>query len=324
LAEAFATTERIYTHSKRDEWGYAILAFERADRRAYQFQDGRLRLFKKGYYDLLEQAEPEDDEARNIVKNLKSMLKNARAMREELAGGTDDPTVTFEAIVTLFREVHPEGFAGDSYRKRIRGRDAKRRLKRHIDPAIDDARKALSPDTLDALAEAGDHAAVRDRLLEVLRATSLVSKKQLEPLEKLGDEHLETLTRALREMLYGVGPYEARFERFVRALGRSGDRVGWELATAPCALVSPGEHVFVKASTWKPLIDRFATHVGFSRTPSAYLYRRLQRLAEQLVAQLRDADLEPEDFFDVHQLVWSVMRPKMRKRLDADAAAANA
>ena len=43
----------LYRHTKRPEWGVAILAWERGGRRAYQFEDGRLRKFREGYYSLM-------------------------------------------------------------------------------------------------------------------------------------------------------------------------------------------------------------------------------------------------------------------------------
>ena len=311
---AFTSTEPIYTHTKRDQWGYAIRAFERDDRRAYLFQDGRLRVFKKGYYDLMQPAAAGADETQRIVEGLKSMLKNTRAMRAELrAQRGDDSTVTFDAIVGLFREVRPEGFEGEEYQKTVRGRDAKRRLKRHVDPAVADAREKLSREALDALLERGDGRAIRDLLHEVLDGTGFVTSKQLAPLAEVTD--LEAFATALRELLHGDSPVEARFERWVKTLPRE---ASWELTTAPGALVRPEDQLFVKASAWTRLIARAAPQVAFSRKPTGYLYGRLVGVAEQLVRELRDAKVPPADFFDVHHLVCLMTRADLQKRLAAE------
>ena len=54
---------------------------ERRDRRGYQFQDGRLRVFKEGYYDMLEPVSPKPDGTPRIVSSLKTMLAKSMDMR---------------------------------------------------------------------------------------------------------------------------------------------------------------------------------------------------------------------------------------------------
>lgn len=315
MNEAFASTEPIYTHTKRDEWGYAIRAFESADRRAYQFEDGQLRVFKKGYYDLMQPASAGTDETRRIVESLKSMVKKASAVRAEMRPrGVDDSVITFDALVGLFREVQPQGFDGDEYQATVRGRGAERRLKRHVDPALTVAREKLSREALSELLARGDVRGVRDVLHEVLDRTGFVTKKLLTPLAEVAN--LDAFAKGLFELLHGGGPVETRFELWLKTLPSD---ASWELATAPGALVSPEDQLFVKASVWKLLTARAAPQVGFSRKPSGYLYGRLVGLAEQLVRQLRDADVPPADFFDVHHLVCVVTRADLQKRLVNDA-----
>ncbi len=43
----------LYRHSKRDAWGYAVLAEEQVGRRTFHFEDGRRRTFKIGWYELM-------------------------------------------------------------------------------------------------------------------------------------------------------------------------------------------------------------------------------------------------------------------------------
>jgi hypothetical protein len=302
----------------------AIMAFERRDRRGYQFQDGELRVFKKGYYDLFEPVKRDDINAQNIVKNLKSMLKQANIAREYdlKKRGNSVPAVDFTALHDIFVQEYPKGFSTDEYLKKIRGRDQKRRIKRHRDKAIIDARERLSPNALHAMAEAGDHAGVRDTLLDVLTKTDLVTKKKLEPLRKLEERDLPVLTRELRNMLYGTGPYEARFERFVNALARSGEKVSWSLATAPSALIRPEECFYVKASVSKELVKRYSPNIGWNTRPTGWLYGRIAGIAHELAEQAKEAGDAPSDLLDVAWLVWTVLRPKGRKKLDAAVAAA--
>ena len=68
----------LYAHSKRPRWGFAILAWEGREQRRYQFQDGQLRTFKRGYYELLEEVEDPVERAVDIVRDLKAMLRIER------------------------------------------------------------------------------------------------------------------------------------------------------------------------------------------------------------------------------------------------------
>ena len=43
----------LFKHSKRPEWGIAIVAYEQPDKKGFQFEDGKLRIIRDGYYDLL-------------------------------------------------------------------------------------------------------------------------------------------------------------------------------------------------------------------------------------------------------------------------------
>ncbi|MEL6182380.1 MAG: hypothetical protein AAFS10_25715, partial [Myxococcota bacterium] len=59
-----AAMHSLYVHTKRPNWGRAILAWEQGGKRGYQFEDGRLRVFKKDFYGLFDTVElPEDDDS---------------------------------------------------------------------------------------------------------------------------------------------------------------------------------------------------------------------------------------------------------------------
>ena len=47
---------RLFRHSKRPQWGIAALVWELNGKRGYQFSDGKLRVFKQGFYGLFESA----------------------------------------------------------------------------------------------------------------------------------------------------------------------------------------------------------------------------------------------------------------------------
>ena len=322
LDSSFQNTATIYAHAKRkEEWGLAILAFENKDRRSFQFQDGVLRSFKKGYYELMEPIELPSSEAPKVVKNLKSMLRHRVETEKATSGATDvAPDVDFGALHHVFKTFYENGFADEAYRTEVRG-DGNRRLKRHRDPAIEQAQAALSSEVLAGHLANGDFTAIRDSLLAVMNGCDLVTKKQLEPLATLEEAHYEELATVLHDMLHGDGPYEARFERFVRALGLSGKPVSWDLATGPSALYAPTEHLHVKGTAFGPFVQRFGgTATGWSSRPSGWLYGRLIAMGKDLAQRLADDGDPPTDLLDVCWLVMTVFRPKGRALLDRPAA----
>ncbi len=318
MDHSFASTETIYSHAKREEWGFAILAYERRDRRGYQFQDGRLRVFKEGYYDMLEPVSPKPEGTPRIISSLKTMLAKSMDARDRAAAAKDEqPTVSFDALVKHFLEVHPGGFDSDAWKSDVRGVEASRRLKRHRDAAIAEAQERLSKKALKKAIKDGEHAGVRDTLLEVLQHTDLVTKKQLEPLQKLDDAFLSHLSESLLSLLYGTSPFEARFERFVQVLEASKLDVTWELATAPSALIHPDEHIYVKRTSMNRFTDCFAPKLNLGTQPAGIGYARIREMTIDLVAALREVELKPVDFFDIAQMVVDTMKPKVLPRLDA-------
>lgn len=308
MAKGAETTVTIYAHRKRrEEWGLAILASEEEDRRVYQFEDGTQRTFKKGYWELLEPVTLPEDEAPLIVRHLRTILK--QAINEE---GTEPQTADlgFAAVHKAFLSSYPTGLSGDEYAKKVRGVDAPRRFKRHRDAAIEDAQTRFAEETIRAQIEAGEHDKVRDAVVEVLGATDLVTKKTLEPLQKLSDEALPKFTESFAELLYGGSLFEAHFERLVQVLESTGSSVRWSLVTAPTALYRPNDHVYVKASTFKHFVQRFGPPTGWNNRPTGWLYGRIQTMAQELADELRKVEDPPRDMLDVSFLVTVVFRPK--------------
>ena len=64
----------LFRHMKRESWGLGILQSVMDDRIQMQFQDGRNRSFKKGYYPLLDAVDRPMNIAAGIVDALQSMM----------------------------------------------------------------------------------------------------------------------------------------------------------------------------------------------------------------------------------------------------------
>ncbi len=302
------TRQALFVHLKRPRWGFAVLAFDHSDKRGYQFEDGKLRLFKHGYYDMLQEVDPPFDKRRPVLEQLNRALGRHEASK---ASGNGELLISPAEQVALFKEEHPEGFAGEAWKKKMRGAGAKRALKRHRDPAAKLARERLSAEVLVQWIEAHQYDAVIEALIAVLEQTSLVTAAKLKPLREAPAYRRRQIAEALCDLLHGEGALELRFERFVASL----DAPSWELASAPLALVHPEQHVCVRPNVFKQQAIWMAPRLLHTPRPNARTYGRYLKMALALREQLEAATLSPQDLLDIHDFIYATLRPAARKLL---------
>lgn len=300
------TRQALYVHERRPRWGYAVLAYDHFDKRGFQFEDGKLRVFKRGYYQMLREVDPPIDKRMPVLER----LNRALGRREASQAAGKELLIPFVEQIAHFKEQHPEGFCGDAWRKKMRGVGAKRPLKRHRDHVVRLAREQLSDEVLTRLIEAGQHDAVLEALIAVLEQTSLVTAAKLKPLKEAPLYRRPEIVVALRELLYGEGQLESRFKRFATSLDGS-----WELATAPLALVHPEQHVCVRPSVFKQQAIWMAPRLQHTKGPDARCYRRYLKMLRTIRAQLEGAGLKPQDGLDLHDFIYLTLRPAARKAI---------
>ena len=316
------TTEHsaLYRHTGCDQWGLAILAWENESKRAYQFQDGKLRVFKRGYYHFFEEVDRPVDRVPKILSTLERGLdvSNARleARRARRAADQQSATgITLQDQVWLFARLYEGGFAGETWVAKQRGAGVKRRLKRHRDPAIAQAQSALSLVELDRLIAAGQHQEIISRAKDVLSKTDLVTKTETGRLRCDTDEQARELATALRHLLHGDAPYMMRFEHFVAALARViGKEPSWQLATALPALVFPDRHICIRPTAFRAQAAWMAPRLGYVKRPNAPLYQRFLRMGEMVREELKKSGQTPRDLLDVHDFMHVTLRPSARKQ----------
>lgn len=292
----------LYAHTKRRQWGLAILAWESKEARCYQFQDGQQRKIRRGWYELMEPVERTNDSAARVISSLKAMLRSDPKRRSVQA---PEPVKVFsiDSQVAAWHALWAGGFRDAEYTTKVRGQGGEGRRKRERDPAIERARDMLSREQLDAMIAAGDWKGVRSALVGLLKTTDLVAAKDADQLgrRRPAPEHLEELARALRAVLYGES-FVSAFGRWVSALEAvDGGRASWTMATAPLALVHPDEHVCVKPSGFRA--QARAMGIAFPTAPSAEGYVQMQAMAHAIRRHLVDAALGPRDMMDVYELI---------------------
>jgi len=332
MTDAGDIPQCLFQHVKRKEWGFAIMAWERDGKRGYQFEDGELRVFKDGYYHLLEEMEDVVD-AISIIARLAAKRESARKKEDAKSRGSrsgrssvnveDLPTIGEQMLV--FRSLFPQGFDDPAWIKEHRGGDG-RALKRHRAPAVSRARDSLAQESLDALLEAGQTHSVIERACEVLDKTDLVTKSQVDPLRETGRD--SRLAQAVVDFLYGETDVETRFAMLCRALATATRKPpSWQLATALGSLVHPTDHVCIRPSVFAAQARTMAPRVRASKSPTSAAYVGYIKMARKIDAELRNDGLEPADLLDVHDFIWVTLRPAAREvleRIRAEAAVAAA
>ncbi|MCB9673576.1 MAG: hypothetical protein H6737_00585 [Alphaproteobacteria bacterium] len=297
---ALEPRDRLFRHSVRPDWGVGVWVREERTRRRLQFEDGEMRAFKRGFYDLLV---PVDEDGTDIGAVFERVVGEG-AEAAALDAPSEPPVMSFARQIDLFLAQFPDGFGGATY-QRAWGADAPPRSS--LAGAVARAR---------ALRGRKSPADAADLGIEVLGATDFVTKrKHLELAELAGEQRLE-LGRAILALIGGEARFGARFDDWLRALDALGIRVGWRVATTLMGLVAPNRHVVVRRRVIQ-LQSRSVRPSKLPQIPSIAGYRRARRILEATRDKLVAAGLSPPTLLDVHVFVWETLRPTGQQRAAA-------
>lgn len=306
---AGAAVSRVFRHEKRPNWGLGALVWERNGKRAYQFEDGQLRVFKRGFYHLLHRVdEPKPQRAMRVRRLAR------RAQVEKIPRGRKLPTLRDQ--IQLFLSEFPKGFIGDDWNEKHRGTDAKRRRKSHRDPSASSATTRLAEPALAEAIERGDYREVLDRVIEVLRDTDLVPTREVKALAQL--EPTKELANAFYEYLHGKEESPHGFTSLLTALrGAGGPSASWPMMTALRALLDPKRHVCVRPSAFTAQLQMMMPGMEVPKHPTAAGYARFRKLARDVEASLIQQGHQPRDLLDVYDFIWLTLRPASKAKLES-------
>ncbi len=292
----------LFRHSRRPQWGLAVVVWERGDKRGFRFEDGSERAFKEGYYDLFEPV-PAVGEAANVLARLALQVAEAET---EASGVPSGPSLT--ELVAVFRELYPDGFVDAQWISRRRGDGSRRRAKRHRSAAVEHAASMLSREVLDSALAASDAAGVVQRFVAVMVATDLVTSKQLDSLRKASPTL--ALAQALRDLVHEPDPEGTRFDAVLKLLVRSpGGRPSWQLLSGMRALVDPQQDVCIRPSVFFAAAQTVNRGRARKVSPTGPSYERLVAVARDLRDRIVALGEAPRDMLDVYDFMWDTCRP---------------
>ncbi|MFT5680926.1 MAG: hypothetical protein ACI8RZ_001832 [Myxococcota bacterium] len=320
-------TAPLFKHSRRPQWGPGLLVHEEPTRRVLQFQDGQLRKFKRGYYDLLTPCQLSETRASMLVEELETLhiqTRSDRAIQTKLQ--QKPPVMPFSGQIQVFSTLFPGGFQDPDYLDTCRTSSGPRFSKRHIDRAVSVTKKKLSQKRLEKLLAAGEPGLIIGSLVDVFKKTSLASPLQIvKPLAAMDADHHAPVALALHALLYGEAAYKKRFRAWLLALGDVPDlKVTWPLATLPAALRHPDKHIVIRRRVFQLQARIIRPDAIARRRPTPRGYRRMREVVQDTHEALIEASLQPADMFDVHHFIWQTLRPKgqqLHQELNQQAAA---
>lgn len=303
----------LFRHTKREQWGLAIVRRKLDDRLQMQFQDGRQRTFKLGYYHFLDAVDRQLDVTLGIVEALESMmdLDEGTTRRERIR------PVSMDEQMAYLRELYAAGFQDEAYAEHHRGDGRARPLKRHRDPLVLLAQEHLSKAAMRRAMSAEDFTAIHRGANAVVSSTDLVSAKERKLFAAMEASHHEAFADSLHALLYGTSKLIGRVDGFVATLDRAlGQSPSWELATLLLGTVHVSEHVVVRERVFSLQSEWTAPGLGVSSRPMGLLYERLRAMAVTVRDQLKEAGFEPRDLLDVGDFMWVTRKPKAQARVE--------
>jgi len=303
----------LFRHTKRSVWGLGTVTLKLDDRVRMQFQDGRTRTFKQGYYHLLDVVDRPLDVTLSIVGALRSMIEETTTTTTSSRGPLPP---SLEEQIAYLRELFPGGFQDEAYASEQRGDGRKRPLKRHRDALVERAAEHLSRRAMLKLLTVGDYSGVHAAAVSVVTVTNLVPAKERKAFADISEEHHMAVANSLQALLHGTSPDAVRFDGFVATLERTmGQTPSWGLATVLLGAVNPKKYVVVKQNVLSKQTTWMAPGLSISDRPMGILYERLQAMTEKVEAKLREAGLSPRDLLDVHDFMWLTLKPAARTRI---------
>ncbi len=308
-------SKRLFVHSRRPEWGVGLWVSANRTTRTVQFEDGKQRTFREGYYHLLDAVDPASVDVDEVYEKMVGEAELAdRESRRAENRPAKEAVMGFERQIQVFKAQYPGGFGDEEYLHDFRRpTEGKGKRKSHFDPAVLLAQTDLSKEALQGLIDDGNLLAVFDRIIHVLRKTSLVSpSKEVAPVEEIEDEEArKKVAFTAFEMLHGEeGHYRYRLAAFLDALRSQGVRPSWGLATALSALMHSDDHVCVKRQVFDLQARELKPLALINKEPDHRSYNKALTICRLARKRLTDAGLEPADYHDVRNFIWLTLRPR--------------
>ncbi|MDQ3253000.1 MAG: hypothetical protein M3R15_03685 [Acidobacteriota bacterium] len=162
--------------------------------------------------------------------------------------------------------------------------------------------------TYQRLLQAGEFSEIAMRAMRVESRTHLIfSFEKMALRDAVGSsEGAQVFAEGLYDFLYGKGSAEAKFERWLAAVGalpRKQSRVlTHPIVTVFGFLAQPETHIYLKPNVTRRAAREYGFDFKYKSRPSWDTYESLLEFAEEIRRDLRD--LRPRDMIDIQSFIW--------------------
>ncbi len=165
--------------------------------------------------------------------------------------------------------------------------------------------ETMSEATLKSLIEAGEFHELCKRALHVVNATNLIFPNEKMALKDglASAGNSELFARSLSDLLYGTGPFEARFVGFCDVLAHM-NAAKWTTATYFPFLSDPKHQMFLKPVVTQIAAEACNFELSYRPELNWETYRALLRFCDSLAGVI--ADLSPRDNIDLQSFIWVI------------------
>lgn len=284
----------LFSHTRRSDWGVAIVTGEHDRKRTYLFEDGEERTLGSAGIELMLKIDKPDREQQATCSHLLSLIAKRGATRAT-SKAPGMPAV--DRQVERFRKKYRGGFYGRDWKHDQAGVFA-----RHVRGGLSQrAQTSLSADSVQQHLSRQDFSAIWQQATQLLAESRLVSTPPRIP-EAPSDQR--RVVEALSGLLHGSESYEHRFDQWVTGYASVfGDAPSWQIATALPAMMSPVDHVYVEAASFRKQLKAMARPGALGSRPSGAAYMRCLGAAQALAHLLATRGEVPMDLLDVHDFI---------------------
>ena len=166
----------------------------------------------------------------------------------------------------------------------------------------------LSPSSMRALLARDAHADVARYAVAIESRTNLLFSFEKMALRDAvrTPSGARAFAQALYDFLHGRASDQARFERWIDAIGRLPRRqtrvLTWPLATVFGFIAQPERHIFLKPNVTRRAANMYNFQFVYRSKPNWETYACLLRFAGQVRKDLRG--LRPRDMIDLQSFLW--------------------
>lgn len=170
----------------------------------------------------------------------------------------------------------------------------------------------LGPSQMRSLIRAGDFIEAANRAVRIESRTNLLfsfEKMALRDAVK-SVAGAKAFVTGLYDLLYHAGKPEAKFQRWIEAVGQLPRRqtrvLTWPVLTVFPFIAAPERHMFLKPNVTRRAAAEYGADFEYHSRPEWSTYASLLACAAQVRRDLRDirGDMRPRDMIDIQSFIW--------------------